>query len=97
MEEPETAVLREIEEETGYRAGHLEPMVEYLPLAGISTQHYWTYVASEPQYIQDAIGNETTRVEWIPIREVPKLIRAGQVTDGPSLLMLSYFFGRHNP
>jgi 8-oxo-dGTP pyrophosphatase MutT (NUDIX family) len=94
-EDPETAVRREIEEETGYRAGHIEPMVDYFPLAGISTQHYWTYVATQPEYIREGRGNETTRLEWISIAEIPKLARAGLITDGPSLLMLSYFLGVH--
>ena len=94
-EEPQAAVLREIEEETGYRVGHLEPLIEYSPLAGISTQHYWTYVASQPEYIRDGRGNETTQLEWFTIAEVRKLARTGQITDGPSLLILSYFLGIH--
>lgn len=95
-EDPETAILREIEEETGYRAGRLEPMVEYRPLAGISTQRYWTYVASKPQYVRDSREAETTRVEWKEFTEIPELARAGQVTDGPSLLILSYFMAMHD-
>lgn len=94
-EDPETAVLREIEEETGYRAGRVEPMVDYYPLAGISTQHYWTYVASQPDYIRDGRGSETSYLAWTPLRNIPELVRSGQVTDGPSLLMLSYFLGVH--
>lgn len=47
-EDPETAVRREIEEETGYRVGSIRPLVEYFPLAGISTQRYQTFIGSEP-------------------------------------------------
>ena len=92
-EDPETAVLHEIAEETGYRAGHLDPMVDYFPLTGISTQHYWTYIATLPQYVRDGRGSETSRLEWFPLQDVSKLARTGRISDGPSLLMLSYFLG----
>jgi 8-oxo-dGTP pyrophosphatase MutT (NUDIX family) len=92
-EDPKTAVLREIEEETGYRAGHVEPMVDYFPLAGISTQHYFTYVASQPIHVRNGHGSETTHLEWVSLQDVPDLVRGGLVTDGPSLLILSFFLG----
>jgi 8-oxo-dGTP pyrophosphatase MutT (NUDIX family) len=95
-EDPEAAVRREVEEETGWRAGHVEPMVEYRPLAGISNQHYRTYVVKHPRFVRD-VGDstETSRVEWIELDAVPQLADDGRITDGPSLLMLSYYLGMY--
>ena len=92
----DAAAHREIVEETGWQAGKLEPMMEYNPLAGISSMHYTTFVASEA----DLLGplpdtNEVSRVEWVPLADVPKLASDGQIPDGPSLLMLSYYQGMH--
>lgn len=94
-ESPKDAALREIEEETGYRANHIEPMVDYFPLAGISNQHYYTFIASEPLFLRSELGNETAAIRWTPIEEVPRLARNGKITDGPSLLMLSYYLGAY--
>src|SRR4029450_9230630 len=33
--------------------------------------------------------SESTRVEWVPIADLRKLIDKGQLTDGPSLIGLS--------
>jgi 8-oxo-dGTP pyrophosphatase MutT (NUDIX family) len=46
-EDPEAAIRREIEEETGYAAGHIEPMVSYNALSGISTMRFTAYVGWE--------------------------------------------------
>lgn len=95
-EDLDTAVRREIEEETGWRAGHIERMVNYNPLAGISTLDYTTYVATDAVRIgPHPDTNEVSKVEWVPLTDVPKLAAGGQIPDGPSLLMLSYYLGVH--
>jgi len=80
-EDPETTVRREIEE-TGYRVGHLEPMVDYFPLAGISTQLYRPYVAAHPSTSAMALaaklhGSNGCRSPISPISPGP----AGSATD----------------
>lgn len=91
-EEPEQAARREIEEETGWRAGHVEKLVEYHPLSGISSMHYTAFLATDVERVGDPPDtNETSRVEWIPLREIPEMATKGQIVDGPSLLILSYY------
>ena len=92
-EDPESAIKREIEEETGYTVGKLRPMVDYFPLAGISPQNYRTYIATDPRFSRSDLGNETSEIAWLSSQEVAELLRSGQVSDGPSLLMLAYFVG----
>jgi 8-oxo-dGTP pyrophosphatase MutT (NUDIX family) len=88
------AVRREIEEETGYRANDVKQMVEYKPIAGISTMHYTTFLATDVNHLGEPTDDsESTRVEWIPLTEVPRLALAGEITDGPSLTALSYYLG----
>jgi 8-oxo-dGTP pyrophosphatase MutT (NUDIX family) len=88
------AVRREIEEETGYRANDIRRMIEYKPIAGISTMHYTTFLASDLVRIGDPVDDsESTRVEWIRLTDVPRLADAGQITDGPSLTALAYYLG----
>jgi 8-oxo-dGTP pyrophosphatase MutT (NUDIX family) len=88
------AVRREIEEETGYRANNIRRMVEYKPIAGISTMHYTTFLASDLVHFGDPVDDsESTQVEWIRLADVPRLADAGQITDGPSLTALAYYLG----
>jgi hypothetical protein len=69
-------------------------MVNYNPLSGISTMNYTAYVATDAEAIRSVVGDaETTRVDWIPLADVPDLASRGQIPDGPSLLLLSYYLG----
>lgn len=97
-ETQEQAVRREIEEETGWRVGQVDRMADYNPLAGISPLAYRTYVASDPLHIgPPSDAGESTKIEWIPLADVPRLAADGHIPDGPSLLMLSYYLGVYRP
>jgi 8-oxo-dGTP pyrophosphatase MutT (NUDIX family) len=88
------AIAREIEEETGYRAGTIQPMTTYHPLSGISTMCYTTFLATDAARVSAPVdAAETTKVEWTPLADVPKLAATGQIPDGPSLIALSYYLG----
>lgn len=91
-EEPPAAVAREIEEETGWRSRRIEHLVDYRPLAGLSDQRYLGFLATGVTFVRDAAGSaETTSVAWHPSAEVGRLIASVQVSDGPSVLLLSYY------
>jgi 8-oxo-dGTP pyrophosphatase MutT (NUDIX family) len=95
-ETPEQAIAREIQEETGYRARQIEPMAEYFPLTGISTHRYRTYLATRSECVRVVTSeDETSRVEWVPLTEAAGYAAVGEISDGPSLLILSYYLGVH--
>lgn len=95
-EDPQSAALREIEEETGWQASRIEKLTEYHPLSGLSTMHYSVYLARDAKRIGAPLdSNEVQRVEWVPLSDVPLLAAGGQIPDGPSLLILSYYLGIH--
>ena len=95
-EEPEVAICREVEEETGWRAGKVVPLIAYNALAGISTMRFDSFHLTDCEYVGPPKDrSESSRIEWIPEAEVVELIAHGQVTDGPSLTALSYFLGPH--
>ncbi|WP_203902058.1 NUDIX hydrolase [Virgisporangium aliadipatigenens] len=95
-EDPAVAAGREIEEETGYRAGSVEHMFTYHPLAGISTMRYTVFLATGLIHIGEPTDRaETVEVAWLPLAELPRLAADRQITDGPSLSALSYYRGMH--
>jgi 8-oxo-dGTP pyrophosphatase MutT (NUDIX family) len=89
-EAPEEAARREVEEETGWRPGPLTELSRYYALPGISDLRFTLYRADGATYQGDPSDpSESTRVEWVPVADLRRLIDKGQLTDGPSLLGLS--------
>jgi 8-oxo-dGTP pyrophosphatase MutT (NUDIX family) len=67
-EDLETAIRREIEEETGWRPRNVRPMTAYNALSGISDMRFTVYVASGTGHIgPPSDRSESARVEWIPL------------------------------
>ncbi|HUY47994.1 MAG TPA: NUDIX hydrolase [Streptosporangiaceae bacterium] len=83
---------REIEEETGYRPGPLRPMTAYNALSGISDMRFTAFIADGAERLGEPRDpGESSRVEWVPLAEVPALAAAGKIQDGPSLTALTYY------
>jgi 8-oxo-dGTP pyrophosphatase MutT (NUDIX family) len=96
-EDPEAAIRREIEEETGYRVGRVEPLISYYAISGISTMRFTAYLAEEPRQNGSPYDRqETDRIEWHPLARVRHLADSGDLRDGPSLTALGYFLGMYN-
>ncbi|GAA4835628.1 NUDIX hydrolase [Kitasatospora terrestris] len=95
-EAPVEAITREVEEETGWRPGRVEPLTEYFAMAGISDAHFRSFHVTgctrvgEPQDVSEA-----ARVEWLPEEDVVALLTDGGISDGPSHAALSYYLGPH--
>lgn len=90
-EEPQQAIRREIEEETGYRVALIEPLTAYHPMSGITAQRFQLFLASGAERVGEPEAEEANRVEWIPLAKVRKLLADGDILDGPSLTALAYF------
>jgi hypothetical protein len=79
-------------EETGWRPAPLTELVSYNALSGISDMRFTAYPACGATYIGEPIDpSESRRVEWLPLGEVPRLVRDGMISDGPSLTALAYY------
>ncbi|GAA3679084.1 hypothetical protein GCM10022267_77340 [Lentzea roselyniae] len=87
-EEGETAevtALRETEEETGYRPGRIEPLVTLNPLNGISSHVTHIFAGSQAVRTGEPDPAEAAKVEWVPLSEIPALIRKGLIPCGITL------------
>ena len=90
------AAAREVEEETGHRPATIRPLVTYHPLSGISTMVYTAFIATDLTSTGAAPDPaESTKIEWVPLDDIPDLARRGQIMDGPSLMVLAYYRGIH--
>ncbi len=91
-EDPIEAARRETLEETGWRPGPLSLLFSYLPSIGLIDQRFNIFLAGGAEHVgEPPDSSESDRVEWIPISELPALIRKGQIQDGYSLTALLWY------
>ena len=89
LEEPEVAAHRELEEETGYRAGSMERLTGFWTAPGFSTEYLTLYLATDLRPANDnRLGPdedehlELTRIDW---RVAVAAVEAGLVEDAKSV------------
>jgi 8-oxo-dGTP pyrophosphatase MutT (NUDIX family) len=88
-ESPANAARREAEEETGWRPNEMTKLATWYPFVGISDLTCTAYqaVGATPAGTPDA--SESARVDWVPVRDVRRLIEDGKIHDGDTLTSLS--------
>ncbi len=91
-ETAEACAARELTEETGYRAGRLEPLVTFYSSPGIMTERLVSFLA------RDLTASATNLDEGEEIRLAPQSlaealdgIRTGRIQDGKTILTLLYY------
>ncbi|XID94183.1 NUDIX hydrolase [Paenibacillaceae bacterium WGS1546] len=86
-EEPETAALRELEEETGYRAGTIRHLHTFSTSPGFADEVLHLYVAEdlEPGSAQPD-EDEFLTCEAITLEQAEAYIREGRICDAKTLL-----------
>lgn len=83
---------RETEEETGWRAtGPMRQLCSFQPMPGMVDTPHELYTATGAEHVGEPTDlEEAGIVEWIPMADVPGLIRAGKVAGSGSLVALLY-------
>ena len=94
----EEAVLRELQEETGYKADRLQHLSSFWTTPGFCTERMHAYVATglrpgDPEHTLD--DDEEIQVEKVPLDRITDMIRLGEITDAKSitsLVLLLYLY-----
>jgi len=89
-EEPEIAARRELEEETGYRAGNLKWLGKFAGSSGISDEEYSIFLATDVS-ADGVLRREITEdieLELIPLADLRAMILRGEIDDGSSALAI---------
>lgn len=89
VEDPLAAARRELEEETGYRAGSMERIGGFWSAPGFSTEHLTLYLATDLRPAdEDRLSpdeEEDLRVSRLPWRDAVAAVEAGVVEDAKSI------------
>jgi 8-oxo-dGTP pyrophosphatase MutT (NUDIX family) len=90
-EPPAETARRELVEETGMRAGRLEPLAEFFNSPGFCDEHSFVFMALDltpaPSDLQ-GIEEEHMTVERIALDDVAGLIRSGAIVDAKTIIGL---------
>jgi ADP-ribose pyrophosphatase len=92
-EDPDLAAVRELEEETGYRAGTWQLLGRFWTAPGFATELMHLYLATElrPADAEGRLGpdeDERLELERIPVVEALALADRGEIADAKSLVGL---------
>ena len=90
-ENPETCAMRELEEETGFRAGKLEKIFKFFPSPGFSDECIHLFKAAELQKGKMNLEHdELIETVILTLSEIVKLIEEGKIKDGKTIIAAFY-------
>jgi len=94
--DPESAIRRETEEETGYRVTGIRKIGEAFMSPGSVTERMHFYVGEYSAALKvsegggDAAEGEDIEVLEIPLAEALRMIETGAIIDGKTIMLLQY-------
>jgi len=96
-ETPIATARRELEEETGYRAAEMKPLIEFYTSPGILTERMYAFLARGLTQVGQRLDpGEQISVEPVPPGEVRRCLCAGEFLDGKSIAALATYFLQTN-
>ena len=94
-EAPIETARRELEEETGFRAGRIEPLAEFFTSPGVMTERMHAFLATELEPVGQSLDEgEQIQVEFFPPGKVRKMLVDGEFRDGKTIATLGLYFLR---
>lgn len=94
LDNPEDAIKRETEEETGYKLSSVEKVFEVYMSPGSVTEKLYFFIAEYTPDMKAGTGggveDEDIEVLEIPFDDAMKMIRSGKIQDGKTIMLLQY-------
>lgn len=92
-ETPEEGAIRELEEETGYRANNLKKIREVYPAIGYSNEKTIIFIARDLVKTQRNLDEtEDIKVIKIPLDEVKEMLEKNEIKTSSETVALMYYF-----
>jgi ADP-ribose pyrophosphatase len=88
-ESPERCAARELQEETGYRAGALQPLGWIWTTPGFTDERIWLYLATDLAGGNQALErDEVLTLERLPLARAAAMATGGEIVDAKSVAAL---------
>lgn len=93
-EHPDAAIIRETEEETGYRLTTVRKVLEAYMSPGSVTERLFFYLAEysahTEQFAGGGIDDEEIEVLEMPLQTALALVQTGEIQDGKTIMLLQH-------
>lgn len=91
-ENPKDAALRELEEETGYRAKNIEYLTEFYSTPGFCTEKLSIFYAKDLEFVgQNLDEGENLEVVEMTLEEAMSMIESGEIMDGKTISSILFY------
>lgn len=84
----EACLQRELAEEVGMRAGHVDQLVTFYPSPGFLTEVVHVFVAADLTPHRLAAEEEDLSIVRVPLTQAQEMARTGEIRDAKSILGL---------
>jgi nudix-type nucleoside diphosphatase (YffH/AdpP family) len=99
QDQPEVAIKREAEEETGYKIERVQKVYEAYMSPGSVTEKLYFYIAgyTDADKITSGGGVEDEEIEVVemPFTQALQLMENGEIQDGKTIMLLQYMQIKH--
>ena len=94
-ESPKRCALREIQEETGYKAKRMTHLITYYPSIGYNTEAIHCFVASGLTRVKTKLDtDEFITVKKMELPKLIKLIKSGKIIDSKTICAVMVYAAR---
>jgi len=94
-EPPIETARRELIEETGYKCGRIEPMMEFYVSPGVITERMHAYLAKDLTWVGQRLeDSEKITVEIVTLAKAREWVTEGSLRDGKTIAVLGTFLAR---
>ncbi len=95
-ENPYSAAIRELEEETGYKAKELEHLIDIYPTCGYSSEIIHTYLALNTEKTHTHFDeDEIIETYLFTIDEIKEMILKGEIKDAKTIVAFTYYLMKY--
>ncbi len=96
-EDPSWTAIRELEEEAGLKADSVTLLHIVYPSPGYTNEKIYIYEATKAMPVSAHLDDgEFLDVEYIPLAEVKRMLKNGEIRDGKTIIALQTYFLKQN-
>ncbi len=96
-EDPERAALRELTEETGFRASACRHLADIYPTPGYTDEVIFIYLVTEAEFVGEHLDEgEFLNCSYFTIDEFGKMVESGKIKDAKTVIAYYKYMDKRN-